>query len=256
MQGPEQQKVRIRTVKLMMKGAVTAIGGSVAIVALTATPGWAAEQVSPSPYVPAESSPGVIDMNQTNLTASGLPVGQQWFAGLCDGVPFNSPIWNANADCGAFSSGVTVQAAGTANFGGNPEAANPPPQSFLVWHGSASNDLIFGEQQFNCLAPDDNPSSTVTKAGNEPIDPNEPTWGASAGAGPGGGGSAPCQIRVTNSLSTFQSTDLADNYDIPTTPPVPESPFSVGLPVGAAVVLGGGVLVTLRRRRRHAQAAA
>ena len=160
--------------KLMMKGAVTAIGGSVAIVALTATPGWAAEQISPSPYVPAESSPGVIDMNQTNVTASGLPMGQQWFAGLCDGVPFNSPIWNANADCGAFSSGVTVQAAGTANFGGNPEAANPPPQSFLVWHGSASNDPIFGEQQFNCLAPDDDPSSTVTKAGMSLSTPMSP----------------------------------------------------------------------------------
>jgi hypothetical protein len=245
----------------MTKGAVAAIGGSAAIVALTATPGWAAESVSPNPYVPAESSPGVIDLNQTNVVASGLPTSQQWFAGLCDGVPFSSPIWNVNADCAAFSSGVNTGAGtgpgtGSATFGGNPEAANPPPQSFLVWHGSAANDMIFGEQQFNCLAPDDDPGSTVTKAGNEPIDPNEPAWGASAGPSPGGGGTAPCQIRISNSLSNFQSTDLADNYDIPTTPPVPESPMSIGLPIGAAVVLGGGVFLTLRRRRRHAQAAA
>jgi LPXTG-motif cell wall-anchored protein len=88
----------------------------------------------------------------------------------------------------------------------------------LVWHGSNNNDKLNSEQQFNCLAPDDNPNSTVTAQGRQPIDPSLAAWGSSAGGDqanpPGFNGKAPCQIRVTASLPAYSGSDIFDPINL------------------------------------------
>jgi hypothetical protein len=55
------------------------------------------------------------------------------------------------------------------------------------------------------------------------------------------------------STGVFTSVDtLYDNSTVTT----PESPLAVGLPIGAVVVLAGGVALTLRRRRQSSRPAA
>jgi hypothetical protein len=238
-------------------GAAAAIGGSAALVAFTAVPAWA-QSVSPDPYPVPQSSPGIPNLSAVSVTASGLTAGTSWYAGTCDGVPFTNPGWSPPNDCGPFSGANVVPAStDSLTFGGNPETSSAS-NAFLLWHGSNGDDTVFGEMPFNCLAPDDPPAGPTTTEGNLPIDPSLPSWGSSAGENPGvGGGTAPCQITVTENANSFLSNNLQDPINLTATAPIPQSPVAIALPVGAAVLLvGGAAAIGIRRRRRnHAVAA-
>ncbi len=237
-------------------GAAAVIGGSAALVVFTAAPAWA-QSLSPNPYPVPQSSPGIPDLSQVSVTATGLPVGTTWFAATCDGVPFTQAGWSPQNDCGPFSGANPVPSTGTLTFGGNPETTNTT-NSFLLWHGSNGDDNVLGEMPFNCLAPDDLTAGTTTTEGGLPIDPGEPSWGSSQGVNPGvGGGTAPCQITISQTTGAFNSTNLQDPLNLTATSNIPESPVAIALPVGAAVLLvGGGTAMGLRRRRRNHTVAA
>ena len=147
-----------------------------------------------------------------DITAAGFSPGSFVYAQLCDGLPPSSPNWTAQADCGPASAAVKVEASGKVAFPGS-----DPSFAVKVWHGDNANDTNLGEQQFNCLAPDDNPGSAVTTDGGQPIDSREPAWGSSKGRDSAGGGPAPCQIRVTTSLGVYSSSDLFDPINLTAT---------------------------------------
>ena len=120
------------------------------------------------------------------------------------------------ADCGPAEAAEKVQANGLAEFPGT-----NPNYAILVWHGSNGDDKVYGEMPFSCLAPDDNPQSTVTAQGNLPIDQTLPAWGSSKGgtsANPTGiNPTAPCQIRVTSSLPAYSPSDIFDPINLTAT---------------------------------------
>jgi hypothetical protein len=243
-------------VNLMKKGAVATIGASAAAVALTAAPALAAPTLSPNPYPVPQSSPGVPDLNSVAVQASGLTVGTQYYATYCDGLPITNAAWSATTDCGPFSGANTAPSSGNLTFGGDP-ATSTSTAAFELWHGDAANSA-FGEQPFNCLAPDDNPQSTATTDGNQPIDPNEAAWGATAPVGATqGGGSAPCNVLVSTvgGLGANSSNSVEDPVNLVAQSQVPESRLAIELPIGGAVLfLGAGAYMA--RRRHHRTAAA
>lgn len=240
-------------VKLARKGAIAAIGASAAFVALSSSPALAQETLTPSPYAPPQNPTGVPYDQFVSVLGSGLPVGAKFSVATCDGVPITSSTWSPSNDCSPFFGPQTVPSSGQLTFGGDADTSSATdPAAFLLWHGSNAQDTVFGEMPFNCLAPDDNPNGTVTTEGNQNIDSNEPAWGSSQGGNASGGGTAPCQVVITeNPFETVSaSTDVAIPINLTAAPASPESPLAIALPIGAVLLLGGGSLVMIRRRRR------
>ena len=251
--------------KLVKKGAIATIGASAALVALSAAPAFATEALNPNPYAPPQNPTGVPYDQYVNVTATGLPVGVTFSAVVCDGnVPTTTPGWSIANNCGPPGGAQSVPSSGTLTFGGDVEVAQPTTAAFLLWHGNnasaaeQNNPFWLGEMPFNCLAPDDNPNGPTTAEGDQPIDNGLPSWGASSGGSVSGGGTAPCQILITenpNETSFNPATDVLDPLNLTAAPASPESPAAIALPVGAALLLGGGSLLIIRRRRRsHAVA--
>jgi hypothetical protein len=170
-----------------------------------------------------------------------------WEAEVCDGVPITSQGWVPTAHCVGANAQTVATAQGTLKI----DTSNPSFQ-FDTWHGEDPLDSYF-----NCLAPSDDPNGTQTVVGDQPIDPGEASWGSST-VGAAGGGTAPCQLVLSDNTSAYSAADVA----VPLTNldgtvlgnPAPESPLAVALPVSAAVVLAAGGVFVLRRRRSHAAA--
>jgi hypothetical protein len=226
---------------------------------LTAAPALAQPTWGQNPYAVPENPAGVPDLSAVSITTTGLTAGTVYYAGYCDGLPITNAAWTPTTDCGPFSAGIPAPAStDSITWGGNPEANPPPAASILLWHGSFSNDQVFGEQPFNCLAPDDSPTATVTAEGNEPIDPTEPAWGGNAVPPASQGGSqAPCNLIIStaNGTGTTSANAVEDPVSLAPTNLVPESRLAIELPIGAAVLFLGAGAYAVRRRRRHSAAA-
>jgi LPXTG-motif cell wall-anchored protein len=181
-----------------------AFAAGIAIACMGTSAAFAAGQLTvPSPYPMPQSSPGVIDQAAVDITGTGFTPGTFVYAQYCDGQPGNSRQWSPSTDCGPAEAALKVQQNGKVQFPGT-----DPNFAILVWHGDDANNPQLGEQPFNCLAADDNPRWTVTTEGAQPVDPKEPAWGSQQGANRAGGGSAPCQIRITTSLASYSPSDI------------------------------------------------
>jgi hypothetical protein len=251
--------------------AITGIGGVAAALALTATPAFAAGTISSpsSPYTMAVD----VNGNPTDFAVTGAGWNTSVvYAEVCDGKAETTPGWSPQADCDdltqtpGFAAGTDHASPGQVLFDANWDNS-PSDGNFTigVFQGMGPND------QFNCLGPSDDPtSSTVTvsnpSAATSPaaIDPNVPSWGGSTvytvGEGGPGGGTAPCQIRLTTTPTTFSSTDqdLAIKFAaVSSTPPpsTPESPLTIALPAGAVALFGAAGLILFRKRRSASSAA-
>ncbi len=168
------------------------------------------------PYPMPQSSQGVLNRSAVDVVAGGFTPGSFVFAQLCDGLPPTSAHWTPAADCGPATTNERVPANGVVKYPGV-----DPNYAILVWHGSNQNDKLNGEQSFNCLAPDDDPTGHATARGNQPIDPFIPAWGSSKGGNPtnpagyqGSAGSAPCQIRLSSDAAAYSTSDIFDPIDL------------------------------------------
>ncbi len=197
--------------RFFVKAAVATAGAAMAVggIAVASPASAAARFTVADPYRVPQSSPGVPNLGAIDITATGLQPGKFVFAQLCDGSSPGVSPWNPQADCGPAEAGLKVPATGTVSFPGS-----DPNFGLTLWHGSNANNKTLGEMAFNCLAPDDNPNGTVTAQGSQPIDPNEPAWGALSGRNTVGGGAAPCQIRITTSTASYTPTDIFDPINL------------------------------------------
>jgi hypothetical protein len=198
--------------RVMRKAVFVAAAGLMAVLGIAASPASAAARITArDPYPVPQSPAGVPNAAAIDITGAGFSPGSFVYAQLCDGLAPSSPNWTAQADCGPATAAVKVEANGKAAFPGS-----DPSFAIKIWHGDNANDNTLGEQQFNCLAPNDDPKAAVTTEGGQPIDSREPAWGSSKGGGSAGGGSAPCQIRLTTSLGVYNSSDLFDPINLTT----------------------------------------
>jgi hypothetical protein len=243
------------------------IGGVATVLALTATPALAAVDTgnetitSPSsPYTPSVDANGnPIDSNVV-VTGTGYGTGQVYGI-ICDGKSPSAPGWTPELDCDNLTA--------TSAFPAGSDGAKPgqiilngadPNYQIGVFRGESPND------QFNCLAPGDNPNASSVTVSNPadstqvaPIDPTKPSWGASTYNKSVGGGTTPCQIRVAYSDTVADSSSdkyitlsLPQNGTSGGTSPgtqVPESPLAIALPVGAVALFGTAGVVLFRKRR-------
>ena len=196
---------------VMRKAVFVAAIGSLA-VGIAASPASAAAGLTVrDPYPVPQSTRGVPDADAIDITAAGLSPGLFVYANFATArLPVRrTGQRKPTADRRALRS--RYKQAGRWHSRERPELRRK------VWHGDNANDTNLGEQQFNCLAPDDNPGSAVTTDGGQPIDSREPAWGSSKGRDSAGGGPAPCQIRVTTSLGVYSSSDLFDPINLTAT---------------------------------------
>jgi hypothetical protein len=147
-----------------------------------------------SPYTPVVDANGNPIPADTTVTGTGYTPGLTTYLIICDGLPESSPQWSAGLDCDNLtaSSGDAIGGNGNIDFPGSNK--NFQVQTF---RGVSPSD------EFNCLAPNDNPNGTSVNVPNATgavaaIDPTVPSWGAST-VGSAGGGTAPCTIRVAYS---------------------------------------------------------
>jgi hypothetical protein len=260
------------------------VGGAAALVGLTAAPAFAfgvdtgSEAITSPVSIPALTvvGPSITLTNDANgnpvldftITGTGYDTaGGSVTAMVCDGVPETSPKWKIGIDCDAET--ATSQLAVGLNDNTGAEIPNggivfplgDPDAAIVLFRGKGPND------QFNCLAPNDDPSATQVSVPNAgpnatlaPIDPNVPSWGSNLPLVAGvGGGTAPCQIRVAYSNT---SEDTSSDHEFPivlaqdavTGPPtsVPESPLTVALPIGGVVLFGAAGALLYRKRRSAA----
>ena len=189
-------------------------------------------------------NPNTPDPNLVTISGTGYSPSTTVFFLLCDGVPQTAAGWSLTKDCDSTNDSAIVNTSGSFTDTDDPDLP-------LV-RGESDND------QFNCLATDDNPNSTLTADGsNDPIDPTKPSWGSTT-VGSAGGGTAACQLRISYSFTTSQPA--SDKYFTgivsPTAPSItPESPMPILLPAGAGLVLAGAGGVIYLKRRRSAVAA-
>jgi hypothetical protein len=244
-----------------------ALAGAAALVWLTAAPAGAVtgneqitapvpvstgQEIGTTSYVWPEATssstdgvnPNTPDSNLVTISGTGYSPSTTVFFELCDGLPQTAAGWSFAKDCDPTEDSAIVNTSGSFTDSNDP---NIP-----IVRGESDADI------FNCLATDDNPNSTVTADGsNDPIDPSKPSWGEST-VGTAGGGTAPCQLRISYSENTSQPA--SDKYFTgivsPTAPSItPESPLPILLPAGAALVLAGAGGVIYLKRRRSAAAA-
>lgn len=212
---PSLVRMGLRPRVAVAVGALALLG--LTVVGLTGGSAVAAGKLNvPDPYPVPQSAPGVPNRAAVDITVSGLTPGTFENAQLCDGVSPTSAKWAPNTDCGPAEAAFRVPASGVAQFSGtNPNFA------IILWHGSNGGDKVYGEMPFNCLAPNDNPQSSVTAQGNQPIDSTLPAWGSSMGgtsANPtGSNGSVPCQIRFTSSLPSYSPGDIFEPINLAAT---------------------------------------
>jgi len=261
-----------------MKAAV-AVGGVAAALAFTAAPAFAAgtptgnEQlttpvpvgvgvlVGSTPWTPpvdANANPinggGAADNDL--ITGIGYDPAGTVFGMQCDGNPPTASGWSVAADCDSLTATTALGVSVNGNPSGQVTLNFNVASEIGVFRGVGPND------QFNCLAPADNPNNATVNLGTDTtgtpaaIDPTVPSWGAST-VGNSGGGTAPCEIRIGYSSVNLSTT--ADKFfplALPQQPPsavVPESPLTIALPIGGVVLFGAAGAV-LYRKRRHAAA--
>lgn len=226
----------------------------------TAPASAAARFTVPDPYAVPQSAPGVPNLAAVDISATGFAPHVPVYAELCDGVPPSSAQWNPHADCGPATAAVRADSAGTVDFKG----ANPNWQ-ILIWHGSTPTNRQFGEQNFNCLAAEDNPNRVTTAHGNLPVDPGIPAWGSRQGGDranpPGLKGSAPCQIRLTVYPGAYQPSDVflpvnltagasAGGNAASSGAAGPSPGLITAIVIGSLIVAGEGAYLLRRRNRR------
>jgi hypothetical protein len=246
--------------------ALAGVGGVVAAIALTAVPSYAVTPTGSEAILTPESVGAGVTVSTTSYTppvdAAGNPTpatdvtislsgtgyveGQSIQIMICDGKSPSAAGYQPTMDC---DSGTAVSGVPVLNSAGSwTYTASLAGQNWLgVFRGDSPQDL------FNCLAPQDNPNGTETVSGN-PIDPANPSWGAST-VGTSGGGTAGCNIRIAYSNQTVSTT--SDKYiplalpNTASTPPtnVPESPLAIALPIGGVVLFGAAGAVLYRKRR-------
>ena len=198
-------------------GVAAAVTAAFAAAGIAATSAFAVGTFTVAhPYPMPQTSQGVLNRSAVDVSAGGFTPGTFVFAQLCDGLPPNSAHWTPAADCGPASANEKVPASGVVRFPGT-----DPNYAILVWHGSNQNDKLNGEQSFNCLAPDDDPTGHATARGNQPIDAFIPAWGSSKGGNTtnpvgyqGSAGSAPCQIRLSSDAGSYSTSDIFDPIDL------------------------------------------
>jgi hypothetical protein len=265
--------------------AVAGMSGVAAMVAFTAAPALALAPPTGNEQITAPVAVGVgvlvgstdftppTDANGNptqvspleNVKGSGYAEGDEVYMIICDGKSPTAAGWNIGLDCdnGTGSASFPVGQEGLGS--GNIEFfTNQSGYDLPVFRGMSPND------QFNCLAPGDDPNSTAANVPNLPaggtaptIDPTVPSWGAST-VGANGGGTAPCTIRVAYSNVDVSTTSdkyipftLAQDATVATGPgtTVPESPLNIALPIGAIVLFGAAGAVLYRKRRPSSNAA-
>jgi hypothetical protein len=234
------------------KRALVAVAGSGVGLFLGATPAFAQSITAPtgtpaSPFIVPECTSTTNCDNIYGVSDVGVPVafpvtGTGWAQGttvsieICDGKSPTAQGWTPGIDCDSTSS-PAGELIGASNPQGNVSWGTGNPNNEIGdFRGESLDDL------FNCLAPGDNPNSTMTLDG-EPIDPGKPSW-------------TNCQLRMATSVANSTPDQQFVTMQIPNSPSsqVPEAPMAILLPLGALGLLGGGVVLT--RRRRHARAAA
>ena len=157
------------------------------------------------------------------VVGSGFAPNTNVFAIICDGVPASDPSWDPNADCDNLTAPAPVKsnASGVATF-----TAGDPNATITPFKGASPNQL------FNCLAPNDPPSSNgLTDYKN-------------------------CQIKLSSNNTAATADQAFVTLTLPnaSTPPpdTPETKYVILLPIAAAMAIGGFVII--RRRRSHAAA--
>jgi hypothetical protein len=298
--------------------ALAGIGGVAALVAFTASPAFAfgvdtgneaiTAPVTIAPGVTVETTASYTPTNDANgnpigqdLTISGSgydPAGGSITAEVCDGVPETSPKFVVTQDCD------DETATGFVGVGVNPATgAELPSGDFSLVGGPAADNFSFTvglfrgvgpSDFFNCLAPNDNPTSTSVTVPNananlanpaatlpffvgdwnsstQPygvaaIDPTVPSWGTNLPGADGVTASpTPCMVRVAYTNTT---KDLTSDHEFPITlsqdavplagapgTEVPESPLAIALPVGGVVLFGAAGAVLYRKRRSNSASA-
>jgi hypothetical protein len=210
-----------------------------------AAPAFAAiTSPSANPYtVPVDSG---YNPQPFTVTANGYGPNQSVYIEVCDGLPSTTHGWDPTLDCdnGTSPAAATANSAGTATF----PATNPNFQIGDFNGVSPSNS-------FNCISSDEIPAdavkqpngsyqlgsgdNTVTNNSGDQfqVNPSDPTW-------------TNCQLRVSSNNAAVTSDQQLITLTIPSAPTnqTPESPLAILLPIGAAGLLGGGVLIARRRR--------
>jgi hypothetical protein len=184
-------------------------------VAAVSSVGFAAAASAAPNFTPNPNS-NLSNGDISTLTYSGYPAGQLMYALQCDNNTTNNPNLDITRDCDPLS--LNTDSTSDANGSGSIDFSvfvGKPLQPNLKW---------------------------VCQAASDPVPPGGFTAFST------------CYIRLTDN----QATNVTDAVFQPitfkptTTPPVPEAPFTVLLPLGALVVLGGAYFVV--RNRRHAAA--
>lgn len=102
-----------------------------------------------------------------------------------------------------------------------------------------------------------NPSIPSSGAGSTPfavfagIEPNLEEWSCGNTVTAGIPNSSTCFVRLAPGVKSNVSTDEFFAFTYGTDPVIPEVPLNVLLPVGAAAVLGAGLLINRKRQLRR-----
>jgi hypothetical protein len=257
--------------------AAAAIGGAAAVLAFTAAPAFASgtptgnEQITtPVPVgvgvlqgtvpftPPVDANANPINAVQADLvTGTGYDEDGSVAAMICDGSNPTSSGWSPAADCDSLTESALIAVGVQGNPDGQFTLGNSTTEEYVIFRGQSPND------QFNCLAPADNPNGDAVNLDGEagttpaPIDPTVPSWGANT-VGANGGGTAPCQVRIAYNPTLFSASgDKFFPLALPQVAPtsvVPESPLTIALPIGGVVLFGAAGAVLYRKRRSHAAA--
>ena len=204
----------------LAKRMATVLSAAVAVTFLAVGPAGATVGVTPSNPVPVSAGQATapITVSWSGLpTSQASPFGRRVFITQCKKSP-GDPTFNFTVDCSNLSEK-------TLNPEENP--AGSGSTSYDAFHGLEPS----GDESWGCYAPNETPPAGITAY-------------------------TTCYIRVTqdaqSNLGDQQFTTLSFALTSAVTPEVGNA---VLLPVSAAVAVGAGALVTVRRRRRVGLAA-
>ena len=157
-----------------------------------------------TPPVDSNANP-INGIAADTITGIGYDPAGTVFGMVCDGNPPTATGWTPVSDCDplttspAIGTGTNGNPTGQFTFGGS------EGDQIDVFRGLSPND------QFNCLAPADNPNGIAVDVPNLPaggeaasIDPTVPSWGANT-VGAAGGGTTPCTVRISYSLTSLST---------------------------------------------------